>query len=238
MGADERRGGPRLDLRLRVRFLDDPQMPEAEASDISPGGARLECRVPLDKNAVLRLSLDAGDGDPVEATATVAWCRQRKSMSLRKLFDVGVRFDTEWLGQKRGKLGRALGRIFSFSEFEPARAYERVVVTLRAENVDGEGSRLTVIDMSEGGMQLRADHPLGDKVHRGAAVIVEIPIGEEAISLDGEIVWVADKDDGDAAHSHSFGIQFTDPGETELAILGEIKAGVMTPPAISVFLPG
>ncbi len=237
MGADNRRGGSRLDLRLRVRFLDDTEKPEAEATDISPGGARLESRVPLEQGDTLRLSLDAGDSEPVEAVATVAWCRARKGVSLRKLYDIGVRFDTEWLNQKRGKLGRALGRIFSFSEFEPARAYDRVEVTLRAESVAGD-HKLTVVDLSEGGLQLRSDDPLGEAVHTGAAVIIEVPEGDDTVSIDGEIMWVADQAEGDQALSTSFGVRFVEPGDDEMGLIRDMMSGEKTPPSISLFLPG
>lgn len=238
MGSDERRGGPRLDLRLRARIVDDEAFPEAEATDISPGGARLESRAPLDAGSVIHLSMDAGDGEPVEATATVAWCRPRKGMSLRKLYDIGVSFDSEWLSQKRGKLGRALGRIFSFSEFEPARAYERVLVTLRADTVDGADQPLTVVDLSEGGMQLRSDENLGPRVHTGAAVLVEIPAGDTTYSVEGDIVWVAQPEGADRTLYASFGVRFTEPGEDEKRVLREIMNGELMPTGISVFLPG
>ncbi|MFH1811953.1 MAG: PilZ domain-containing protein [Pseudomonadota bacterium] len=238
MGSDERRGGPRLDLRLRARIVDDEAFPEAEATDISPGGARLESRVPLDPDSVIHLSMDAGDGEPVEAVATVAWCRPRKGVSLRKLYDIGVSFDTEWLSQKRGKLGRALGRIFSFSEFEPARAYERVLVTLRADSVDGADQALTVVDLSEGGMQLRCEDALGAQVHTGATVVVEIPAGDTTYSIDGVIMWVAQPEGADRTLFASFGVRFNDLGDDEQRVLREIMNGEMTPNGISIFLAG
>jgi len=238
MGSDERRGGPRLDLRLRVKFLSEEGMPEAEATDISPGGARLESRVAIEPDTEVQMALDAGDGETVVANGKVAWCRTRKGVSLRKLYDVGIRFDSEWLAERRGKLGRALGRIFSFSEFEPARAYDRVLVTLRAESVDGEDLRLTVVDVSEGGMQLRSDGSLGPHIFIGAPIIVEIPMDGDTITIDGEIVWVAEQEEGKAALYASFGVQFAEPGIRELEVLRGIKEGDMTPTNISLFLPG
>jgi len=237
MDNDERRGGPRLDLRLRVKFAQG-LYPEAEATDISPGGARLESRVPIEADTKLNLELDAGDGETVDAVGTVCWCRPRKGVSLRKLYDIGIRFDSEWLAARRGKLGRALGRIFSFSEFEPARAYDRVLVTLRAESVDGKDLRLHVVDISEGGMQFRSEGPLGTAIYIGAPVIVEIPGDTDGISVDGEVVWVAEQDESQASIYSSFGVRFSDPGIRELEVLRSIKDGESTPRALSLFLPG
>lgn len=237
MSSDKRRSGPRLDLRLRVKFLSDERMPEAEATDISPGGARLECRVPIEPGARIDVALDAGDGEPVKTEATVAWCRQRKTMSLRKLYDVGVRFESEWLSGRRGKLGKALGRIFAFSECEPARAYDRVPVTLRARSLGDTELSLTVVDLSEGGMQLRSDSGLGTAVKTGATVIVEVPNGD-TVSIDGEIVWVVQQEEGDDAILASFGVRFVDLGEKELGVVQAIKDGRVVPPSLSLFLPG
>ena len=238
MGSDERRGGPRLDLRLRVKFLSEDGMPEAEATDISPGGARLESRVAIEPGSIVSMALDAGDGETVVASGEVCWCRPRKGVSLRKLYDVGIRFESEWLAERRGKLGRALGRIFSFSEHEPARAFDRVLVTLRAENLAGESMQLTVVDVSEGGMQLRSDGELGEHIFIGAPAIVEIPHGDDSISIDGEIVWVAEQEQSKAALYSSFGVRFADPGVDELEVLRAIKEGDHIPDSISLFLPG
>lgn len=238
MGDDERRGGSRLDLRLRVRFLSEEHIPEAEATDISPGGARIESRVPIEQDSIITMELDAGDGETVQATGTVAWCRPRKSLSLRKLYDVGIRFETEWLSQKRGKLGTALGRIFAFGDFEPARAYDRVDVTLRAESVGSTELKLTVVDISEGGMQLRSEGELGKQIRTGATLIMEIPHTDETISLDGEIVWVAEVDGDQSAIYSSFGVHFPDAGVKELGALRALKTGDYVPASISLFLPG
>lgn len=237
MGADERRGGPRLDLRLRVRFLDDARKPEAEATDISPGGARLESRVPLEAGSTVMLSLDAGDGELVEAEASVAWCRERKGKLLRPLYDIGVRFGSEWLSQDRGKLGRALGRIFSFGDFEPARSYDRVNVTLHAKSMSGDSDPLTVVDLSSGGMQLRSETPLGDRVHTGETLLVEMSLGDDALTLDAEVMWVSDQESGGQALMTSFGLRFAELSADEDKTLASIMRGDSTPDQIKIFLP-
>ena len=42
----ERRDGPRIDLRLRVRYAAESLAGEAEASDLSPSGLRFESEAP------------------------------------------------------------------------------------------------------------------------------------------------------------------------------------------------
>ncbi len=237
MQDKQRRGGPRLDLRLRVRFLDDDRKPEAEATDISPGGARLESRVPLDKGSTVKLSLDAGDSEPVEAEATVAWCRERKGKLSRPLYDIGVRFEGEWLSQDRGKLGRALGRIFSFGEFEPARSYDRVKVTLHAKSMGDDGELLTVVDLSTAGMQLRSDASLGERVRTGETVIVELGMAGASLNLDAEVMWVSDQESGGEALMTSFGLHFSELSVDEKHSLASIVRGDSSPDQIKIFLP-
>ena len=233
----KRRGGPRLDLRLRVRFLDDERKPEAEATDISPGGARLETRVPLEQGSTVKLSLDAGDGEPVEAEATVVWCRERQGKLLHPLFDIGVRFEGEWLSQDRGKLGRALGRIFSFGDFEPARSYDRVNVTLHAKSMGDDGEVLTVVDLSSGGMQLRSEIALGERVRTGETVIVEMSMASETLNFDAEVMWVTEQESGGQSLMTSFGLQFSDLEAEEQRSLAKVIRGDANPDQMKIFLP-
>ena len=74
-----RRDGQRIDLRLRVRYSADESRGEAEASDVSPHGLRLESDRALPLGARLQLHVDAGDGPPTPVTAQVMWCREHLS---------------------------------------------------------------------------------------------------------------------------------------------------------------
>ena len=58
----ERRDGPRIDLRLRVRYSVDELSGEAEASDVSPRGMRFETAVEVPAGGIVRWSAEGCPG--------------------------------------------------------------------------------------------------------------------------------------------------------------------------------
>lgn len=229
--SQERRDGPRIDLRLRVRFTVAELSGEAEASDVSPRGMRFESNMEVPAGSDLHMIIDAGDEEELKAQGKVTWCRLRKSHSGRDVYDVGVAFEEEWLAQDRGPLGTALARIFAMNQYEPARMFERTKVSLSATTQSTDPQPLEIIDLSMGGMQLKS--PMGSRVHDGSAVIVEVEVAGETSSIAGRVVWIAGQDINTIIN---FGVQFDEAGDAEHDLLEDIRKGAITPERISVFL--
>jgi hypothetical protein len=228
--ASERRDGPRIDLRLRVRFSWDELSGEAEASDLSPRGMRFETPMEVPAGSNLDMTMDAGDEEELKANGRVTWCRLRKSHSGKDMYDVGIALEEDWLAQDRGPLGTALARIFAMNESEPARSFERTKVSLKASTSSEPPLPLEIVDVSLGGMQLKCPP---SAVYDGTAVIVEIQMGDKTSSLDGRVVWIA----GDSFKEvTNFGVQFSEDSENEKDLLEDIRKGAVQPDAISVFL--
>lgn len=110
----ERRDGSRLDLQLRVRYatLDQATMGEAEATDVSAHGLRIESRKELAPGTRLNVELDDGQGHAEKGTAEVTWCRQRKTPSGKEVFDLGLKLDQDWIRGASGPLAQALRVVF------------------------------------------------------------------------------------------------------------------------------
>ncbi len=229
--ASERRDGPRIDLRLRVRFEGDGTSGEAEASDVSPRGLRLESEGSVEPGTVLNMTLDAGDDEELTGTGRVTWCRARKSHAGRDMFDIGVHFDHDWLAQDRGPLGTALARIFAMNSHEPARNYERTKVSLDASTSSSPPVTLEIVDLSTGGMQLRAPAGLGTVIKGGVTVIVEVQADGETHSLAGKVVWRSERDGVPC-----FGVQFEDVGDDDDRFLAAVQKGEIIPQNVTVFL--
>jgi hypothetical protein len=235
--ASERRDGPRIDLRLRVRWSAQtaagPVSGEAEASDVSPKGLRLESEHNLDNGTDLDLRVDVGgDTDELVARGKVMWCRTHKSPTGRDVFDVGVAFESDWLARDRGPLGQALARIFAMNSYEPARTFERTAVQVSAS---GSGplqtGELTMVDLSAGGMQLRASGQIADVVRAGVAVEATLQSGGTSRTLAGRIAWVASSPSGDR-----FGVEFVAPGADDTAFVEAVRAGQLEPGAVGIVL--
>lgn len=226
--SSERRDGPRIDLRLRVRYSSSSGAKgEAEASDVSPRGCRLESDNPVEAGSELEMILDGGDEEELTARGRVTWCRPRQSPAGRQLFDIGVAFDDDWLAQDRGPLGTALARIFAMNRFEPARDFERTKVALKASTSSSPPVSLEIVDISIGGMQLRATNTEKAPVSSKGTVIVEIDVSGETHSIDGRVVWIA---------GASFGVQFSDTGENDTTFLEGVQRGEVAPERVTVFL--
>jgi Tfp pilus assembly protein PilZ len=239
--SSERRDGPRIDLRLRVRWAvpGTDISGEAEASDVSPKGLRLESEKEVDNGAEMILVIDAGDEEALEAKGKVSWCRPRQSPTGKTMWDLGVAFESEWLAQERGPLGNALARIFAMNSYEPARAFERTPVSLRANTATEATVELSIADISVGGMQLKATSGHVDEaVTTGSTVIVEFEVGGSSVSLDGRVAWVAGEKDETSGRSpvESFGVQFLDVGSDERALLERVRLGQSNPERITVFV--
>lgn len=236
--SSERRDGPRIDLRLRVRWAADAGAitGEAEASDVSPRGLRLESDHEVKAGSDLTIVIDAGDEESLEALGTVTWCKSRPSPTGKTIYDLGVQFETDWLAQKRGPLGTALARIFAMNSVEPARGFERTPVSLRAGAAGYEAGGLEIADMSLGGMQLRAPEGISEKMKMGGAVIVEIEVEGKTHSVDGKVVWVAGQEGGQHRLGDAFGVQFVDMDANEQAIVDRVRLGKSAPERITVFL--
>lgn len=236
--SSERRDGPRIDLRLRVRYAVASFVGEAEASDVSPKGLRLESEASVEVGSNLKLVIDAGDEESLEAQGRVTWCKARESPLGKPMYDLGVAFDSEWLAQERGPLGNALARIFAMNSYEPARSFERTKISLSAATASAPPLPLEIADMSLGGMRLRAPGGLGDRVRSGSAVVVELELGDKAHSIDGSVAWVTGGG-GDAAGPRlgdSFGVQFSDLSGEDEALLNDVRLGRLSPERIVLFL--
>lgn len=231
--SSERRDGPRIDLRLRVRYASGGKIGEAEASDVSPRGCRLESNLPVEAGTTLELTIDAGDDEELTTQGHVTWCRDRVSPSGKTLYDIGIAFSSEWLAQKRGPLGSALARIFAMNSYEPARNYDRTPVSLMAATSSAPPLALEIVDLSAGGMQLRGRSGVGE-LKTGAAVIVEITADGTTQSIDGKVVWLDGMGDDGAA----FGVQFGDASASDQELLESVQQGRVIPDKVTVFLQG
>ena len=235
--ASERRDGPRIDLRLRVRWSaqtsSGPVSGEAEATDVSPKGLRLESEHNLDNGTDLDLRVDVGgDADELVARGKVMWCRTHKSPTGRDVFDVGVAFESDWLARDRGPLGQALARIFVMNSYEPARTFERTRVEVSASGTGPlEAGALTMVDLSSGGMQLCAAGQLADVVSAGVAVEVTMQAGAGSRTLAARVAWVASSPNGDR-----FGVEFIGLDKDDTAFLDAVRAGQTEPAAVGIVL--
>jgi hypothetical protein len=238
---EQKRGTPRIDLRLRIRYMLHGDAGEAEASDISPSGLRIEAEEPIDVGTPLKIEVDPGDGEVVYADAKISWCRERKSPSGKTIYDLGMAFDKSWLAGKRGAFGDALAQLFAMQGSEPARDSTRVPVKLKAETVSPTDVQLEVADISDGGMQLRASGRLAWNVKSGNAVIIEFEMGDSSTSIDGRVVWVAGQGthataSGGPKITDSVGIKFGELSEVEQSLVRAVKSGEKTPERITVFV--
>ena len=229
--TSERRDGPRLDLRLRVRYAaDDLVAHEAEASDVSPHGLRLESDAPVAAGTALRLSVDDDDDarDELMATGTVTWCRPRASPTGKPQYDVGVRFNEDWLARERGPLGRALARVFAMGGSEPARSWDRTPVSLMASI---HRTQLRVADLSFGGMQLRAPEGLPASIQVNARLEIAIELPSTTGRVQGRVAWVAGAKTAEGAPrvSDSFGVEFVGLHDVSRAMLDDVRVGRVEP---------
>jgi Tfp pilus assembly protein PilZ len=233
--ASERRDGPRIDLRLRVRWSAEtkngPVTGEAEASDVSPKGLRLESEHAVDAGAPLQLVVDVGgDTDELNATGKVMWCRSRTSPTGKPTYDIGVAFESDWLAKERGPLGQALARIFAMNAYEPARVFARTALSLA---VDGAafGGVLELVNLSQGGMQVKsATSSTQARAGMQVSVVVE---ADSQVTLGGRVAWVASQGAEDR-----FGVEFSGPGDGDKALLERICTGQAEPRRIALTLRG
>ncbi len=237
--ASERRDGPRIDLRLRVRWSaqtsNGPVTGEAEASDVSPKGLRLESEHKVDQGAALALVVDVGgDEDELVAAGSVMWCRERQSPTGKVIYDVGVAFESDWLAKDRGPLGQALARIFAMNSYEPARSFERTPIAI---DVQGGGpltkdATLTMVNLSIGGMQLKCTGGVVDVVRAGMVVSIAIDAESRTLALGGKVAWVAASSEG---HSR-FGVELADVAGPDKEVLERIRNGQSEPTRFAVTL--
>ncbi len=235
--ASERRDGPRIDLRLRVRWSAQTSAGqvsgEAEASDVSPKGLRLESEHHVDAGASLDLVVDVGgDADELTALGKVMWCRERESPTGRHLYDVGVAFESDWLAKDRGPLGSALARIFAMNSYEPARSFERTRIS---GNVDGAGPLaggvLSMVNLSVGGLQLQSSGSIADVVRAGMDVAIGIEAEGRTRDFNGRVAWVAASDAGDR-----FGVEFMGASFDDKAALERLRSGQAEPEHVTLHL--
>lgn len=237
----ERRDGPRIDLRLRVRYeASGGAEGEAEASDVSPKGLRLESEHPVAAGTELKLQVDAGEAQELEAVGFVTWCRPHTSPTGKTMYDVGVRFESDWLSRDRGPLGSALARIFAMNSYEPARTFERTFVALHAKSA-APAMDLEISDLSVGGMRLRSKGaPLSDHVKTAVSVIVEVQLDADVTArLSGRVAWVAAAGapvSGGPRVADAFGIEFGPLEQDHKALLERVRTGQTEPARIAIIL--
>jgi hypothetical protein len=239
--GNERRDGPRLDLRLRVRYsgfasgsaIDG----EAEASDVSPKGLRLESEHPVQVGSDLDLVVDVGaDAEELVATGMVMWCRERPSPTGKLMYDVGVKFESDWLSRDRGPLGLALARIFAMNAYEPAREELRTVTQLVAST---DAMDLSVGNLSVGGMQLKASSELPASVKADRVVRVVIQADGREHVLMGRVAWVAGQGSRLASSPRmddAFGVEFAEVAAPDRGLLERIRTGATVPHTIQIHL--
>ena len=240
MSESERRDGPRIDLRLRVRYsvvegtADGTYLPlsgEAEASDVSPKGLRLEGEIGVPVGATVALILEDGGDEKIETEGLVTWCSSRPSPTGRTMFDTGIHFEGEWLSNERGPLATALVKVWSMNSYEVARASERTKVSLTADNGRGDATAFEVADLSAGGMHVRPNatpDPLRTK-GRDLVSRFDDPEGNTHV-VNGRIVWIADEISG------GFGVQFLDASDAAVAFLEDVRKGHSRPKNVSIRL--
>lgn len=235
--SSERRDGPRIDLRLRVRYEAGDVSGEAEASDVSPKGLRIESEKPVAKGTALKLTVDAGEAEELSTVGTVTWCRAHTTPMGKTLYHLGVAFESDWLARDRGPLGSALARIFALNSYEPARQFERTAVSLAA-SVASPASPMEVVNISLGGMQLRSKGALNDAVRPGVAVRVEVDVSGAVHRLQSQVVWLAAAQAGgpDASASSAFGLEFSGLGEEELRLVDGMRTAGVQPTRITLFV--
>jgi hypothetical protein len=227
--ASERRDGPRIDLRLRVRYEAGEHSGEAEASDVSPRGLRLESDKPVPAGTALKMHVDAGEVEELEANGFITWCRPRNSPTGKQLYDLGVSFESDWLAKDRGPLGSALARIFAMNSYEPARNFERTPVALHA-NTASPQMELEVTDISIGGMRLKSKGgPLSEHVKGGLSVKVLLEVATGSHTIPGRVAWVA-------GSAQSFGIELAETTQDDKALLERVRTGQTEPKRITVTL--
>lgn len=234
--ASERRDGPRIDLRLRVRWSAQtaagPVAGEAEASDVSPKGLRLESEYKLDDDATLALKIDiGGDEDELLAAGSVMWCRPRTSPTGKQLWDVGVAFESDWLAKDRGPLAKALARIFAMNSYEPARSAERTPLAIALGPL-GSDAALAMVNISVGGMQMMCTGVVADGVRAGMVVGVVVQTDTKTLTLAGKIAWVAALPEGNSR----FGVELTNVAAPDKEELEQICRGQIEPKSVSVSL--
>jgi hypothetical protein len=235
----DRRDGPRIDLRLRVRWSAKNETGEvtgeAEASDVSPKGLRLESKHQVEVGSPLHLIVDiGGDTEELVAEGKVMWCRSRPSPTGRLYYDIGVAFERDWLAQDRGPFGRALARIFAMNAYEPARTFARTQLALAVDGAEFGGS-LSLVNMSLGGVQLKSSSPLAEQVRAAMQVRVVVEAGGQQVTLNGKVAWVAASSPG-AGGEDRFGIEFFGPGEGDRSLLEQVCTGRAEPSRIAVSL--
>lgn len=235
--SSERRDGPRIDLRLRVRYEASGVSGEAEASDVSPKGLRLESDKPVDKGTELTLHVDAGELEEMSAVGQVTWCRAHTSPTGKTLYDIGVAFASDWVSRDRGPLGSALARIFAMNSSEPGRSYERTPVSLAANSVSPV-AELEVGNLSLGGMQLRSKVPLGSGLKTGLGMRIDMEVAGAIRAIQARVAWVAEERNPppSARIAGSFGVEFINATEADRRFLEEIRMGRVTPARITIAL--
>lgn len=242
-GSSERRDGPRIDLRLRVRYTVGKKTGEAEASDISPRGLRLESYTSVKPGSELSMVVDTGEEESLQATGMVTWCQKRFTPTGRTIYDIGLHFAEEWLAQDRGPLGSALAKIFSMNEFEPARAFQRTQVALRAESSSTDPLKLEIVDLSAGGLQLKCTGQTHHQLNKEQTIKIEMVIADLCHVIEGKIVWVSAS--GDTADLdlnsteepvHYYGVQFIELELKDRDLLEQMQNSEIPPDRITFLL--
>jgi hypothetical protein len=203
-------------MQLRVRYSGANAHGEGEATDVSPRGARIESRTEVAPGTRLSFELDSGDGQSVKGLGEVTWCRPRQSLGGRTVYDLGVRFEADWLKGDRAPLARALCRFFASTDFEPARDFERLPTHLRAQgHAQEQPVALTVLDLSEGGLRVNVQaSALPSGIGVGKAL--KVTFGSRP-AVDGTVAWVADAKAG-APMNAQFGVSLARTEEARSTI--------------------
>lgn len=229
--SSQRRDSPRIDLRLRVRYMGGQVHGEAEASDVSMHGLRLESDQQIAVGEKLQLMVDTGESaSPSYLDGEVTWCRPHNTPTGRTVYDVGVKLNAEgWHTPEMGRLGSALARLFALREREQVPVYTQTPCAL------DDGTPVQLSDVEVNLLQFTAPAVLQGKVTTGSTVTVEIDAEDAKHVLTAKVAWVSDQQGGKQARfKEGFALDTREAGAPLKALLARIKSGQSTPTRLRI----
>jgi len=222
-----RRDGPRLDVRLHVRWTAGLGKGEAEASDVSPRGLRLESEQEVTPGTQMEVVVDTGDQGELTAVGLVMWCRPHLTPTQRTVYDVGVRFDAPWATEENGALGRALARVFAMGGEDHTATWAKTGCVLRAGAKDAVPLVLT--EVAVGNLQFRAGAPLNDMLQSGRLVRLSVTAEGAEHALEGRVMWLVVQGPQTRSSTQraqdTFGVELLELDAPQKALLERMRLG-------------
>ncbi len=204
---------------------------EAEASDVSMHGLRLESDQKIAVGEKLQLMVDTGENpQPSYLDGEVTWCRPHVTPTGRTVFDVGVKLNAEgWHTPEMGKLGSALARLFALREREQVPVYTQTPCAL------DDGTPLQLADVEVTLLQFTAPSALEGRVTTGAAVTLELEAEDAKHAIPARVAWVSDQQGGKGARfKEGFALDTRDASAPHKALLDRVRTGQSTPTRLRI----